>query len=129
MPGGTDASLGGLGGWKWPHILLAHICSSAPLWAVAISPALPGAPVSTDLWPGWSPDELSVMFVRELFLKPGFVLVSRSECTLDHAHPESPRRVLCGSRGPPEGNGTGKREEGVKVGVGFFFLLCVGLLD
>lgn len=53
----------GLGVWKRPHSLPAYTYSSAPAWAVATSPTLPGTPVSIDGWLAWSPGELSVMSV------------------------------------------------------------------
>lgn len=66
MPGG-DRCLSGRTGGLEATTQPPRKHSSAPAWAVATSPTLPGTPVSTDWWLAWSPGELSfVSLVKPL---------------------------------------------------------------
>lgn len=112
--GGTGASPGGLGVWKRPHGHPANTNSSAPAWAAATSPTLPGKPFSTDRWLAWSPGEVSLMAVVKSLRKARVVLSSESVCKVgtDPALPESPGRVLGGGRSAPKETGWEARGEG-----------------
>lgn len=132
MPGGDRCLSGRTGGAGSGHTASPHtFAAQVPLGLLATSPALPGAPVSTDLRPAWRPGELSVTFAGAPAQSPALCWRAGVGVRLRRTlpAPSHPGESPAGAEVPLGEGDRRPRLRGESWAGCFFFLLRVALLD